>query len=448
MFGPPKQTSSAILLAGALLSSANAQFGLPEGLSARSLSGQFIIHAPASPSPPLLHLENNRSFVRLDQALLTVSCERIKQLLWRPLGASAPWRGKIYLALYPAQDADETITITSERYRDGWQYRVELPDIVERTRYVRAMVQVLLLELANRTGGEYSAEIPVWLIEGFSQQLLASSEIEIILPPPSATVNGLNLTSTVVNARKTNPLEQAHQELRTVPPLTFDGLSWPGEETLSGEAGQRYRLSAQLFVSQLLDLKDGPACLRSMLTELPERYNWQFAFLHAFHGYFEGPLEVEKWWALQLVRFTGRDIAQTWPLEESWQKLEQTIRSPVQIRALSSDLPLHGDITLQTIIREWDPARQTQALRSKLGQLDSLRFQAAPQLIGVIDDYRRAIQSYLQTRDQAGFFLFFRKNAASRRATEQALRQFNALDARREALRSSQKPFASASAPR
>jgi len=37
---------------------------------------------------------------------------------------------------------------------------VDLADQLERARFVRAMVQVLLLEVANRNAGEHSAEIP------------------------------------------------------------------------------------------------------------------------------------------------------------------------------------------------------------------------------------------------------------------------------------------------
>jgi len=38
-------------------------------------------------------------------------------------------------------------------------------------------------------------------------------------------------------------------------------------------------------------------------------YNWQFAFLQAFSATFQQPLDVEKWWSLQLLHFTGRG----WP---------------------------------------------------------------------------------------------------------------------------------------
>ena len=98
--------------------------------------------------------------------------------------------------------------------------------------------------------------------------------------------------------------------------MTFEELSWPTAANSTGAAGEFYGDSAQLFVDELLSLPDGRACLRAMVAELP-RYNWQFAFLHAFGAYFQRPLDVEKWWALQVVQFTGHDLGQTWPEEKA-----------------------------------------------------------------------------------------------------------------------------------
>ncbi len=46
------------------------------------------------------------------------------------------------------------------------------------------------------------------------------------------------------------------------------------------------------------------------------------------------------------------DIAPTSMREESWQKLTQAIHSAVQVRFGTNELPLHAEITLQTVIRE------------------------------------------------------------------------------------------------
>jgi hypothetical protein len=422
---------------GALRGSAGVQLPPSDLLSARSFSGQFIAYAnrTAASPPALLSVATSQDFVQLEPTLATVSCERIKHLLLRELGVTAPWRGTIYVVLYPAQAASDPVTLTSERFKSGWQYRVDLPDVVDRSRYVRAIVQVLLLELANRSAPARTAEIPTWLIEGFGQMLLASSEVEIILSPPRTAPSGLNISATQVAARKESLLHQAQKKLRGRPPLTFEALSWPTEQDLNADGGDLYRGSAQLFVGELLRLPDGRTCLQAMLAQLPRHYNWQFAFLGAFRSHFGRPLDVEKWWSLALTRATGRDAAPAWQLEASWQKLDQAIHAAVQVRTGTNDLPLHASASLQQVIREWDAARQTEALNSALRELGLLRPRIAQECVGLVQDYCQAIETYLKERDRGASGLLTTKRAAQRRAAEAAIQQLDALDARRAALR-------------
>jgi hypothetical protein len=442
-------TAAVAVLIGVLRGVAGAQLPPPDLVSAHSYSGQFVVYAgrAAAPAPALLSLATNQDFVQLEPTLVTVSCERIKQILLRELDVTTPWQGAIYLVLYPAKTADDTITITSQRFKSDWQYRVDLPDLVERSRYARAMVQVVLLELANRTAQARAAELPFWLIEGFSQLLLASNEVEIILPPPRATAHGLTFSATLRNERKETLLQQAQKKLHGRPPLTFENLSWPTEQELTGDTGDLYRGSAQLFVGELLRLPNGRVCLQTMLAQLPQHYNWQFAFLSAFRAHFERPLDVEKWWALSLTQATGRDAAQSWPLEESWQKLDQAIHSFVQVRTSTNELPLHAELTLQKMIREWDPMRQTQALSNTLRELGLLRLRISEEYVGLVQDYCQAIETYLQQRDRNGPAFPFSKRAGRKRAIEAAVQQLDALDARRAALRPATKPIPASLSP-
>ena len=437
------------VLAGLLQGVAGAQPPPSDLMSARSFSGQFIAYAARSVTlpPTLLSLATNRTFVQLEPTLATVSCERIKQLLLRELGAADPWRGTIYLVLYPARTEGDPISITSERFKDGWQYRVELPDVLERSRYVRAMVHVLLLELANRTGPTRAVEVPLWLIEGFSQLLLASSEFEIILQPPRTSANGLAFNAALFNARKETLLQQARKNLRGRPPLTFEDLSWPPGPALAGDADDLYRASALLFVGELLRLPEGRDGLRTMISQLPQYYNWQFAFLGAFRSRFQRPLDVEKWWSLSVTSANGRDPAQAWTPEESWQTLSQAIRPAMPVRTRSNEAPLQVEVTLQKVIREWDPARQTQALNNTLRELGLLYPRIAQEYVGLVQEYGQAIQTYFQQLDRSPSALLYSRRAARRRVVEAAVQQFDALDARREAMRPAPKPPAPSPSP-
>ena len=113
----------------------------------------------------------------------------------------------------------------------------------------------------------------------------------------------------------------------------------------------------------------------------------------------------------------------------------------MQVRFGTNELPLHADITPQTVIREWDAVRQAQALNHTLRELAPLRLRIAQEFVGLVQDYYQVIEAYAQQRDHTGSFLSA-KNAGRRRAVDTAIQQLDASDARREGLRPAQKPFA------
>jgi hypothetical protein len=322
---------------------ARAQFQPPETVSTRSISGQFIVAGTGRVSPLAASpaVADNTNFVRLEPALLAVSAERIKSLLWRDLGINpaAPWRGQIFLVLHPAQSLDENVTIVSAPSIGGWNYRVELPDVLSRTRFTRALTGVVLLEFANRNSGKHPAEVPSWLADGLSQQLLATSSPEIILSSPDKIVNSMPVARFDINEHGLDPLAGTRRALLDRPALTFDRLSWPDGAQLSGADGGVYRASAQLFVSRLLDLKNGAAKLRAMLESLPQFYNWQTAFQKAFRDDFSQPLDVEKWWALQVVGFAAHNPGPQWTPAISRDRLDEILTVPVEMRTDSNSLP-------------------------------------------------------------------------------------------------------------
>src|SRR3984885_11139486 len=120
----------------------------------RSLSGQFMVSSVDDGAPFFQDLSTTAgtNLVRLEPALLAVAAERFKLSLRQQLGlrADAPWSGKIFLVLLPARSTDEAVTIRSEPFINHWDYWVEFPDVLTRSRYARALSAVLLLELAHR----------------------------------------------------------------------------------------------------------------------------------------------------------------------------------------------------------------------------------------------------------------------------------------------------------
>ena len=429
---------------------ARAQVPPPDTTSARSISGQFIVTGPPSTAARARladrpEIATNADFVRLEPALLAVSAERIKASLRRELDLdpNAPWHGQIFLLLHPAQSIDEDVAIVSERFANGWNYQVRLPDVLPRTRFARAMTGVLLLEFANRNARARSAEIPAWLTDGLSRQLLDDDWQKAILSSPAKKVNGLLVSRTVTTERGLDPLAGTRRILRNEPALTFEQLSWPTGEQLSGADGGVYRASAQLLVNELLALKNGRTHLRAMLGTLPDCYNWQTAFQSAFRENFPRPLDVEKWWALQIVGFAARDPGPGWTPAVSRDQLDEILSVPVEMRMASNALPAHARISLQAVIRNWDPPQRNAILQTKLRDLELAQLRMAAPLAVLTDGYRRALADYLGLGKRPWFVMRWVKHpftSSSKATANDTLKKLDALDARRRAIESTIKP--------
>ena len=418
-----------------------------ERKSARSISGQFIVFgAPqfsALASSPKVMADTN--LVRLEPALLAVSAERIKDALGRQLEIKpgTPWRSQIFLAIHPARSLNESVNVVSQRLATGWDYRVELPDVLPRDRYLRALTGVLLLELANRNAREHSAEVPAWLVEGLTQSLLASGSTEFILSRPEKIVNGLPVTRINVTQRGVDSLAAAHRVLQNHAPLTFEQLSWPTGPQLEGNDDGVYHASAQIFVNSLLDLKNGEAQMRALLESLPNFYNWQLAFQTAFHAEFSSPLDVEKWWAVEVASFIVRDPGPRWTPAVSRARLDALLSVPVEARADSNSLPAHAEISLQTLIRSVDYDRQATILRTRLRDLGLAQYRLTPQFAALAGEYRRVIAAYLG--ESPGTVKSSGRQGRSARSlqktgTAQTLERLDELDARRRQIESVVQP--------
>jgi hypothetical protein len=390
---------------------------------------QFVVTGPKLGSvAPSLSTSANATRILLDPALVAVSCERIKQAILREFGMRDEWRGKIFVNLQMRWKPDAQILVTSAFGAGRWSYRIEAPNEVEKGRFLRVIVQVLLLEMANRNAGARQSEVPFWLTEGITARLRATALPGLVLEPQTTIVG------TVVNH---DPFAEARQLLRTRTPLTLDELSWPKPAQLEGESGRLYQGCAQLFVSELLRLRNAPACMRDMLGLLPQYFNWQTAFLRAFGAHFSRLVDVEKWWTLTLVQFTGRDPTRFWTRHESLDQLDAILVTPAQVRSSKSQLPSATKVPLQTVIQIWQSQRQLPVLREKIGQLQALRLRVPQNLVLVVDAYRVVLDSYVQKRSNVGVSPSEKNQqvANARVLVRETVKQLNALDARREQLR-------------
>ncbi len=426
---------------------AGTQFSKAEGSSTRSISGQFIASGPAQISnlagEPRVAADTN--LTRLEPSLLAVSAERMKDSIYRRLdiNRNATGAGQIYLVVHPAQSLDENAAIFSRLTAAGDSYRVDLPDVLSRRRLARALTGVVLVEYANRNAQSRSAEIPAWLADGLAEEMLAAGAPETVLSAPDNVVNGLQVTRTSATQRGLDPLAGVRRVLQQVPPLTFEQLTWPTAAQLAGDDGGAYRASAQLFVDSLLKLKSGPRQLRAMLEFLPRCYNWQTAFQSAFRDDFPRPLDLEKWWALQLAGFAAHDRGPGWTPAVSCAKLDELLSVPVETRATSNSLPARAEISLQAVILNLDFPQQQEIFQSKLRDLGLAELRLAPQFAALADGYRRALAAYLGEPVASvtgpprarNIFAVTKKTGSA-----QTVKKLDALDAQRRAIESNPGP--------
>lgn len=400
----------------------------------KSVSGQFVIHDQRGTlSPRPLPQTKGQQILDLEPPFLVVSCERIKQALYVELGLERHWSGTIHAAIRPSQGGQGVAQINVERFGPMWKYQLNLPQQIERSQFIRTLVQVLLLEIANRTATDRSAEIPLWLSEGLTQRLLASREVELILPPPTMAVGAMLVDPQMFVKRDPDPLEAARRVLQNHPTPTLEQLSWPALDKFSPEEAEVFKGSAQLLVAELLRLKNGPERLRVFVTSLAQFYNWQTAFLRTYQAHFENQLALEKWWTLQAAFFVGRDHQHLWTLEESAQKLDAILHASIAIRTSANELPARSDVSLQGVIREWDTVRQLATLPGKLNDLAEARRRVAPQFMMLVNDYAVVLDEYIKERKKSAstFGNFFSLSPSIKKVAAETMRQLDVLDVRR-----------------
>jgi hypothetical protein len=422
------------------LAVARGQSAVLDERAVHSVSGQFLVASVPGATPLFQNpaIAANTNLVRLEPALLAVAAERFKISLWQQLGlnADAPWSGKIVLVLHPARSPDETVAIASSPFLNHWNYQVNLPDVLDKMRYARALSAVLLLEIANRTArpGGHSAEVPEWLVDGLARQLLAGGGEKVVLTaPPRKKDGGLPVDRLDRIERSVDPLATTRRVLQNAPALTFDQLSWPTDAQMTGADGGVYWASAQLFQSELLGLKNGREKMRTMLAELPRFYNWQTAFFHAFHENFQSPLEVEKWWALRVVNFAEHSAGPRWTTDVSRARLAAQLSVLVDERTSSNALPSHAEISLQDALKNLNPAQRDPMLRTKIRDLALIELQLAPPFGQLADGYRVALAGFLGGLQPPARAAIVNKHVSSRRlkvSLADTLKRLDALDRR------------------
>jgi hypothetical protein len=172
-------------------------------------------------------------------------------------------------------------------------------------------------------------------------------------------------------------------------------LSWPTDSQMEGADGGAYLASAQLFQYDLLQMKNGREKMRGLLQKLPLYMNWQTPFFLVFGNYFKTPVDVEKWWALEVVNFAARAPGPRWTTDVSLARLDELMSVPVEFRSDSNALPSHAEISLQDALKNLDPAQRELVVRTKVRDFAVVGFMLAPPYGDLAGGYRAALTDFL-----------------------------------------------------
>jgi hypothetical protein len=421
----------------ALSHPAAAQIAALDSITARSHSGQFIVTGRSQPSLLTASLRRTSvtNWIRLDPPLAAVSCERIKDAVLWQLNASDRWRGRVAVHLHPVRGPADGIRLTQNHFTDGWSYRLEVPDAVNPTNLVQSIVNVVLLEWANRTATDRAAEVPAWLALGVALEILNDRTLDLVLRTPDLAADKPRPREPARQGQLQSTLLPAHEFFAHGSPLTFDQLCWPPPDQFTEANAPAYRYSAQLFVHELLRLHNGRNCASQFLNQLGHCRNWQTAFLQAFEPHFSRLLDVDKWWELQVVAFQEKGIGTTWNPLESQRKLDECLHVPVQYwQGTNTDGP-RGLLSLQSFLAQADPQRQSDWLPLKIRELEMLGLHLAPTFAPLAREYAQVLTTYQHRRQlgQNGGLTQYLDRKGLAQLVRTTSSHLDALDARRAA---------------
>lgn len=373
------------------------------------------------------------STFNLDPQFLAISAERVKTSIYALLQLPSGYQSRIQLNLLPGRRAGFPIVLFPTLYSDGWKFQLNLPEEVDETKLTQALIQVVLMEIAQRNAVR-TPELPPWLVDGITENVMYTGGPSLIVRSPSQ-LDTRKISSHTFGwkYRLHDSLTDTRELLRTNVPPSYTQLSFATYNV--NDPGQRaiYRSACHLFVRGLLSLPDGPSRFVTFLQTLPTTLNWQTAFFRAYSSQFQRPLDVEKWWALKLFEFTSRDHRQTWTPLVSLSRLEVQLITHLEWHSSTNSVPSPHALRLQELVKDRNLDLQKQVLVAKLFELQALQVNLSPDVAEIAERYREIVSTYLEarTRLQTQFDTRLPESVRFDNIVRPAVRGLDQLDATR-----------------
>ena len=410
------------VLAGVLLFSAGAtgQDVTLDRIRVESRTQQFVVHGPSSET--VTPESSGSRYVRVTPYSLAIICSRIRAAFNEQIGLEDRWKHRVHVVINPLLASDSDVLVAASRLLNGWVYRIEMPQRIAKEKLARSVVRTLLQEYADRSTEGRSAAIPLWVTEGTTQQVLRSAATPLFPPVKERSAiafergdqaGGRVEVRLVENpdaepfvfsgSRYEEPLKVVKEALGRFEAMTFADFGVAEEKRLSGDEWTLFQACSHLFVARLLELPKGRTAFQGMLGESSNFLNWQLAFLKGFEAHFTTPLDVEKWWSLQIFNMSPPDLETRLGNLAGLARLDAVLDSSVTVRTGEGE----GESTesdqfpLQVMMDLVDYADQRAAIMEIVLRLRRLRWLLSDDLIKLTDDYARELNEYIARRDKA-----------------------------------------------
>jgi hypothetical protein len=129
-----------------------------------------------------------------------------------------------------------------------------------------------------------------------------------------------------------------------------------------------------------------------------------------------------------------------WTPAVSREKLDEILSVPVEVWTASNALPAHTEVSLQAVIRNFEPPRQTAILQTKLRDLELAQLRMAAPLAALTDEYRLAIAGYLGQNKEIRQPRWSKHPLPQKTSARATLKKLDELDGQRRTIELSVKP--------
>jgi len=140
---------------------------------------------------------------------------------------------------------------------------------------------------------------------------------------------------------------------------------------------------------------------------------------------------------LQVVSFGSHDAGPRWTPAVSRDKLDEILSVPVAVWTASNSLPGRTEVSLQAVIRNFEPERRSAILEVKLRDLELAQFRMASPLVALTDGYRRAVAGYLGEEKDVRQPPWSKHPVPKKKTVRETLQRLDQLDAQRRIIESS-----------